>query len=113
MVWYEFAAFLLHNFDRVVQKEVYKDGVNTGDMELVDAVLFRTFLSGKLLFVYFLGIAMVGGMMRFPEVLGFHFGMLSFNFSLDKLNTPNAGGPEFDFPVGPAWDWFEIADVRL
>lgn len=115
MVRYQFAAFLLHGFDRVVQEEIYQDGVNAGHGELVDTILFWSLLRGKLLFVYFFGITVVGmgGVFGCSEVLGFHFGVLPFDFSFDELDAPDAGSAEFDLPVGSAWDWFEITDVAL
>lgn len=108
----EVATLLLHAFDCVVQKEIYQDGVDAGNMVLVDAVLFRAFLRGELVLVYFLGV--VAAMRGFaPKVLGFHFRVLFLDFTLDELDAPDAGGAEFGFPVGATRHRFEVTDVAL
>lgn len=60
----ELAALLLHGLDRVVQKEIYEDGVDARDMQFVDAVLLRPFLRRKLFLVDFLGPVRVAVRLR-------------------------------------------------
>lgn len=60
----ELAALLLHGLDRVVQKEIYEDGVDARDMQFVDAVLLRTFLRRKFFLVDFLAPVRVAVRLR-------------------------------------------------
>lgn len=50
----DLAALLLYALYRVVQKEIYEDGVDAGDVELVNAVLLGPFLRGEFVLVDFL-----------------------------------------------------------
>lgn len=81
-------------------------------MELVDAVLLRALLRGKFILVYFLGrVVSLRGFSS--KVLRLQFWVLPLDFAFDELDAPYAGGAEFDFPVGTAGDWFEVADVAF
>lgn len=106
----EIAALLLHIFDRVVQKEIYEDGVDARNVELVDAVLFRALLCGEFVLVYFLGrVVRLRGFSS--KVLRLQFWVLPLDFAFDELDAPDTGGAEFDFPGGTTGNWFQVADV--
>lgn len=112
----DLAALLLKGLDRVIQKEIYEDGVDAGNLELVDAVLLGVFLRGELFLVDLLAsirlAARVTG--RAPDALlcrNFRVALLDLTF--DQLDAPDAGAPEFDLPAGAVRDGFQTADVAF